>query len=178
MCVGQDGLPDAEGEKAQDLPNDQRREREYQCVGGKDRAALRHGSERRPDQAGSVFGRDQQNAEGADRNLRKIDAVEASQGRIKPLAFDRIIGAEDVEPACTDHGTQGRGLREQPTALSSRSIGLIAASSIPNEGRCESRSLPVVLAGRSWRSSQATRSARYSTLSRVNSMNAASSEAC
>ncbi len=109
-------MPNAAAERgeADHLAEHERRASEDERLRGEDGAPSRHGGERRADHPRGVLRGDHQDAEGSDRDLRKVDAVQTGERRVEAVELARAVLADELPESDADDdgerdGRQRRG---------------------------------------------------------------------
>src|SRR6202050_2797667 len=177
-----EGLAREERREAGDLAHDEGHHGEDQRFGGQYPASLRDGDQASADHPRRVLGADEEHPEHGDGNLGDEHPRLADPGRVPAqLVGDGELGVA-VGGDRADGGPQGDaehdGHAQRPERRPDRTeLGPLRAQHVAEGGCGEGR--PVVRTGAGDRGAghRVTPAAWYSTLSRVSSMNASSSEA-
>src|SRR5579859_7533026 len=177
-----EGLADEERGEAGDLAHDEGHHGEDQRLGGQYPASLRDGDQAGADHPGGVLGADAEHPEHGDGQRGDAYPIQADRGRVPAqLAGDAALGVA-VGGGRADEGPQADaehdGHVQRPKSRPDRTeLGPLRAQHVAEGGGAEGR--PVVRAGAADRGvgHRVAPAAWYSTLSRVSSMNASSSEA-
>src|SRR5579859_2019243 len=177
-----EGLAHEERREADGLAHDEGRRGEDQRLGGQYPASLRDGDQAGPDHPRRVLGADAEHPEHGDGQRGDGHPRQADSGRIPAqLAGDAALGvavgggrADDGPQADAEHDGHGQRPESRPDRTE---LGPLRAQHVAEGGCAEGR--PVLRAGAGDRGAghRVAPAAWYSTLSRVSSMNASSSEA-
>src|SRR5579859_413284 len=177
-----EGLADEERGEAGDLAHDEGHHGEDQRLGGQYPASLRDGDQAGADHPGGVLGADAEHPEHGDGQRGDAYPIQADRGRVPAqLAGDAALGVA-VGGGRADEGPQADaehdGHVQRPKSRPDRTeLGPLRAQHVAEGGGAEGRPVVRACAGDRGVGHRVAPAAWYSTLSRVSSMNASSSEA-